>query len=88
MCVCARAMSICVRENLFLHFLIFVWPRGVIKAFDKKGPRACNFSVKYKDDPNWWTHSLKESLLREGYEKGKHLFLLGLPSRDPALLFY
>ena len=33
------------------------------KAFDKKGPHAGKFSVKYKDDPNWWTHSL----LREGF---------------------
>jgi hypothetical protein len=39
------------------------WEVGVIKAFDKKGPHAGKFSVKYKDDPNWWTHSL----LREGY---------------------
>ena len=29
---------------------------GVIKVFDKKGPHAGKFSVKYKDDPNWWTH--------------------------------
>ena len=36
--------------------------------------------VKYKDDPNWWTHSL----LREGYGKDKHWVLLGLPSRDSA----
>ena len=35
----------------------------MIKAFDKKGPHAGKFSVKYKDDLNWWTHSL----LREGY---------------------
>ena len=35
----------------------------MIKAFDKKGPHAGKFSVKYKDDPNRWTHSL----LREGY---------------------
>ncbi len=41
------------------------WEVGVIKAFDKKGPQAGRFSVKYKDDPNWWTHSL----LREGYGK-------------------
>ena len=34
--------------------------------------------MKYKDDPNWWTHSL----LREGYGKDKHWVLLGLPSRD------
>jgi len=39
----------------------------VIKVFDKKGPRAGKFSVKYKDDPSWWTHSL----LREGYGKDK-----------------
>jgi hypothetical protein len=38
------------------------WEVGVIKAFDKKGPHAGKFSVKYKDDPNWWTHFL----LREG----------------------
>jgi hypothetical protein len=31
------------------------WEVGVIKAFDK-GPRAGKFSVKYKDDPRWWTH--------------------------------
>ena len=41
------------------------WKVGVIKAFDKKGPHAGKVSVKYKDDPNWWTHSL----LREGYGK-------------------
>jgi len=35
---------------------------------------------KYKDDPNWWTHSL----LREGYGKDKHWVLLRLPSRDSA----
>jgi hypothetical protein len=39
------------------------WEVGVIKAFDKKGPHVGKFSVKYKDDPNWWTHPL----LREGY---------------------
>ena len=49
------------------------WEVGVIKAFDKKGPHAGKFSVKYKDDPNWWTHSL----LREGYGKDKHWVLLG-----------
>jgi hypothetical protein len=38
------------------------------------------FSVKYKDDPNWWTHSL----LREVYGKDKHWILLGLPGRDSA----
>jgi hypothetical protein len=49
----------------------------VIKAFDKKGPHAGKFSVKYKDDPNWWTLSL----LREGYGKDKHWVLL-LPGRS------
>ena len=52
----------------------------MIKAFDKKGLHAGKFSVKYKDDPNWWTHSL----LREGYGKDKHWVLLRLPSRDFA----
>ncbi len=50
----------------------------MIKAFDKN-PHAGKLSVKYKDDPNWWTLSL----LREGYGKDKH-FLLGLQSRDSA----
>ena len=35
----------------------------MIKTFDKKGPHAGKFSVKYKDDSNRLTHSL----LREGY---------------------
>jgi hypothetical protein len=52
------------------------WEVGVIKAFDKKGPHVGNFRVKYKDDPNWWTHYL----LREGYGKDKHWILIGLPS--------
>ena len=95
--MCVRATSICVRENLHLHFLIFVcvcacnregtshtsesgWEVGVIKALDKKGPHAGKFSVKYKDDPNWWTHSL----LREGYGKDEHWVLLLLLSRDCA----
>ena len=73
--MCVRATSICVRENLYLHFLNFScvcvqqgrhiahkfesgWEVGVTKAFDKKGLHAGKFSVKYKDDPNWWTHSL------------------------------
>jgi len=49
-------------------------------CFDKKGPHAGKISVKHKDDPNSWTHSL----LREGYGKDKHWILLGLPSRDSA----
>jgi hypothetical protein len=28
------------------------WEVGVIKSFDKKGPHAGKFSVKYKDDPS------------------------------------
>jgi hypothetical protein len=101
-CVCARATSICVRENLYVHFLNFVcvcvratgkahrsqvreWVGGwsyqcVIKACNKKGPHAGKFSVKYKDDPNWRTHSL----LREGYGKEKHWVLLRLLSRASA----
>ena len=90
-----HATSICVRENLHLHFLIFVclhatgkvhrtqvrqWMGGWSDEVLWKGPHAGKFSVKYKDDPNWWTHSL----LREGYGKDKHWVLLGLPSRDSA----
>jgi hypothetical protein len=39
-----------------------------------KGPDAGKFSEKYKDDPNWWTHSL----MCEGYGKDKHWVLLRL----------
>jgi hypothetical protein len=67
-------------RNLLPDLVILIEIEGVIKAFDKKGPHAGKFSVKYKDDPNWWTHSL----LREGYGKDKHWVLLGLPSRDSA----
>ena len=58
------------------------WEVGMIRAFDKKGRHAgaCKFSVKYKDDPNWWTHSL----LREGYGKDKRWVLLQLLIRDSA----
>ena len=66
------------------HMFESGWEVGVIKAFDKKGPHAGKFSVKYKDDPNWWTHSL----LRECYGKDKHWVLLGLPSRDSACSQY
>jgi hypothetical protein len=48
---------------------------------NEKGPHACKFSVKYKDDPNWWTNSL----LREGYGKDKHWVLLPLLGRDYSL---
>ena len=64
------------------HKLESGWEVGVIKVFDKKGLHTGKFSVKYKDDPNWWTQT--HSLLREGYGKDKHWVLLGLPSRDFA----
>jgi hypothetical protein len=67
-----------------VHKFESAWEVGVIKTFDKKGPHAGKFSVKYKDDPNWLTHSL----LREGYGKDKHWVLLGLPSRDSASSHY
>ncbi len=57
---------------------------GVIKAFDKKGPHAGKFSIKYKDDPNWWTHSLLQKK-REGYGKDKHYVLLRLQRRRGGL---
>ncbi len=49
------------------------------KGLLKKGLHAGKFSVKYKDDPNWWTHSL----LREGYGKDKHWVLLGPSTPEP-----
>jgi hypothetical protein len=61
-----------------VYVCVCVWYVCVRALVDKKGPHAGKFSVKYKDDPNWWTHSL----LREGYGKDKHWVLLGLPSRD------
>ena len=71
-------------KNQHVIQYISYWRRGRVLrkfwAFDKKGLHAGKFSVKYKDDPNWWTHSL----LREGYGKDKHWVLLGLPSRDFA----
>jgi hypothetical protein len=74
-CVCA-----CKQERHIAHKFESGWEVGVIKAYDKKGPHAGKFSVKYKDDPNWWTHSL----LREGYGKDKHWVLLRLLSRHSA----
>ena len=69
----------CVQQGRHIaHKFESGWEVGVIKAFIKKGPHAGKFSVKYKDDPNWWTHSL----LREGYGTDKYWVLLGLPSRD------
>jgi hypothetical protein len=90
--MCARATSICVRENLHLHFLNFVCVcvqqgRYIAHNFESgwevgsrplTSPHAGKFSVKCKDDPNWWTHSP----LREGYGKDKHWVLLRLFSRD------
>ena len=74
-------LRVCVQQGRHIaHKFESGWEVGLIKAFDKKGPHAGKFSVKYKDDPNWWTHSL----LREGYGKDKHWVLLGLPSRDSA----
>jgi hypothetical protein len=72
-------LCVCIQQGRHIvHKFESGWEVGVIKAFDKKGPHAGKFSVKYKDDPNWWTHSL----LREGYGKDKQWVLLGLPSRD------
>ena len=59
MCVCAQ------QGRHIAHKFESGWEVGVIKAFDKKGPHAGKFSVKYKDHPNWWTNSL----LREGCGK-------------------
>jgi hypothetical protein len=39
-------------------------------------------SVKYKNDRNWWTHSLLGEA--GGYAKDKHWVLLRLLSSDPA----
>jgi hypothetical protein len=60
------------------------WEVGVIRAFDKKGPHAGKFSVKYKDDPNRWTHSL----LREGYGKDEDWVLLGSRAVIPLEVTY
>jgi hypothetical protein len=74
-------LCVCMQQGSHIaHKFESGWEVGVIKAFDKKGPHAGKFSVKNKDDPNWWMHSL----LREGYGKDKHWVLLGLPSRDSA----
>ena len=72
----------CVQQGRHIaHKFESGWEVGVIKALDKKGLDASKFSVTlYKDDPNWWTHSL----LREGYGKDKHWVLLRFLSRDSA----
>jgi len=50
---------VCVQQGRHIaHKFESGWGVEVINAFDKKGPHAGKFSVKYKDDPNWWTHSL------------------------------
>jgi hypothetical protein len=83
-CICISEFSlyVCVQQERHItHNFENGWEVGeVIKAFDKKGPHPGMFSVKYKDDPNWRTHSL----LREGYGKDKYWVLLGLPSRDSS----
>jgi hypothetical protein len=75
-CLCA-----CVQQGRHIVYKFESgWEVGGIKAFDKKCPHAGKFSVKYKDDPNCWTHSL----LREGYGKGKHWVVLRFLSHDSA----
>ena len=45
-------MCACVQQGRYIaHKFESGWEGGVIKVFDK-GPYACKFSVKYKDDPN------------------------------------
>ena len=54
----AGCLCVCMQQGRYIaHKFESGWELGVIKAFDKKGPHAGKFSVKYKDDPNWWTHS-------------------------------
>jgi hypothetical protein len=65
-CLCVCVQLYCNREGA--HKFESRWEVGVIKAFDKNGPHVGKFSVKYTDDPKWWTHSL----LCEGYGKDKH----------------
>jgi hypothetical protein len=72
-CISQFCLCVCVQQGRHIvHKFESGWEVVVIKAFDKKGPRAGKFSVKYKDDPNWWT----QSLLREGYGKDKHWVML------------
>ena len=59
------------------------WEVGVVKAFDKQGPHKDTFSVKYRDDKNWWTHSL----LREGYGQDKNWVLLKLSGRNVSSFY-
>jgi hypothetical protein len=58
----------------------YVIPKeGPGTARDEGGTAGADAGVKYKDDPNWWTHFL----LRDGYGKDKHWVLLRLPSPEP-----
>ena len=71
MCFC---IGVCVCVCVCVH------ATSICVRENLQGPHAGKFSVKYKDDPNCWTHSL----LREGYGKDRHWVLLLLPSRDSA----
>jgi hypothetical protein len=74
-CLFLNFVCVCVQQGRYIaRKFEGGWEVGVIKAFDKKDPHAGKFSVKYKDDPKWWTYSL----LREGYGKDKHWVLLRL----------
>ena len=77
-------MTVAVASLHHIHKFVSGREAEVIKAFDKKGPNAGKFSVKYKDDPTWWTHSL----MREGYGKDKHWVLLGSRAVIPLEVTY
>jgi nitrous oxide reductase accessory protein NosL len=49
---------------------------GVIRVFDKTGPDASKFSMKYTDDPNWWTHSLLGSYFLFLQEQIKDIIII------------
>ena len=69
-------LCVCVQQGRHIaHKFENAWEVGGIKAFDKKGPHAGKFSMKYNDDPNWWTHSL----LREGYGKDNSACFIEVP---------
>jgi hypothetical protein len=85
MCARARARARDVRIFICIFWILFVWVRATGKAHCtqvRELTLTLKFSVKYKDDPNWWTHSL----LREGYGKHQHwvTVLLRFVSRDSA----
>jgi hypothetical protein len=82
--VCVRA-TVLQQGRYIAHKFEIGWEVGVIEAFDKKGPHAVKFSVKYKDDPSWWTHSL----LREGsMEKKITGFYYCSPAEIPLEVTY